>query len=213
VRRTFSCRTSEWLSRILRVGCEYSARGTVRAESVLLRVEDMDCVPDSETEMTRAFTPAATRLPMLPDGWPVSSYDTYKDAQQAVDHLADNDFPVRGITIVGIDPVLVERVDLHLTWRRVLTTGALSGAWLGLFVGLLLSLFTVGGGLLPIMIGLFSGVVFGLASVAARYASARGRRNFVSHSQLVARRYDLLCLPRNAEQARDLLAARALRDN
>jgi Heat induced stress protein YflT domain len=165
--------------------------------------------------MTKAFTQAqaATRLPTLPDGWPVNSYDTYKEAQQAVDHLADNDFPVRGITIVGIDLILVERVDAHLTWRRVLTIGAASGAWLGLFVGLLLSLFTAGAGLLPIVIGLFSGVVFGLASAAVRYSSARRQRNFVSHSQLVARRYDLLCQPPTAEQARDLLAARALRDN
>ena len=164
--------------------------------------------------MTRAFTQTAAtaRLPMLPDGWPVSSYNTYKDVQQAVDYLADNDFPVQGITIVGIDPVLLERVDAHLTWRRVLTTGTMSGAWLGLFVGLLLSLFTVGGPL-PIMIGLFSGVAFGLASASARYASARRQRNFVSHSQLVARRYDVLCQPHNAEKARELLAARALRDD
>lgn len=165
--------------------------------------------------MTQAFTHASTktRLPTLPDGWPISSYDTYKEAQQAVDHLADNDFPVRDLTIVGIDPVLVERVDAHLTWRHVLVTGAASGAWLGLFVGLLLSLFTASAGLVPIMIGLVFGVVFGLASAAIRYASARGQRNFVSHSQLVARRYDVLCQPPTAERARDLLAARNLRDN
>jgi hypothetical protein len=165
--------------------------------------------------MAKMFTqaPATTQLPMLPDGWPVSSYGTYQKAQQAVDHLADNNFPVRGVTIVGIDPVLVERVDAHLTWRRVLAMGAASGAWLGLFVGLLLSLFTVGAGTLPIMIGLVSGVAFGLASAALRYALARGQRNFVSHSQLVARRYDVLCQPPSAEKARELLAALALRDN
>jgi hypothetical protein len=165
--------------------------------------------------MTKAFTQtsATTRLPTLPDGWPVSSHDTYKEAQQAVDHLADNDFPVRGVTIVGIDPVLVEWIDAHLTWRRVLATGAVSGAWLGLFVGLLLSMFTASAGLLPIMMGLIFGVVFGLALAAARFASARGQRHFVSHSQLVARRYDVLCQPPTAERARDLLAARALRDN
>ena len=165
--------------------------------------------------MTNAFTQtqATTLLPTLPDGWPVGSYGTYKKAQQAVDHLADNDFPVRGVTIVGIDPMLVERVDAHLTWRRVLATGALSGAWLGLFVGLLLSLFTAGTGLLPIMIGLLFGVMFGLATAAVRYASTRGQRNFVSHSQLVARRYDVLSQPPTAERARDLLAALALRHN
>jgi hypothetical protein len=163
------------------------------------------------TLFARAPASADNRLPTLPDGWPVGSYDTYKDAQQAVDHLADSEFPVKGITIVGVDPMLVERVDARLTWKRVLTAGAASGAWLGLFVGLLLSLFTIGGGVLPILIGLVSGVGFGLASAAVRYASTRGQRDFVSHSQLVARRYDVLCQPRNAERARDLLAALVLR--
>lgn len=163
--------------------------------------------------MTTAFTqvPTQTRLPTLPDGWPVGSYDTYKDAQHAVDHLADNDFPVQGVTIVGVEPLLVERIDARLTWKRVLVMGAASGAWLGLFVGLLLSLFTAGAGLMPIGIGLVSGVVFGMASAAFRYSATRGQRDFVSHSQLVARRYDVLCTPRTAERARDLLAALTLR--
>jgi hypothetical protein len=84
---------------------------------------------------------------------------------------------------------------------------AASGAWLGLFVGL----FSAGASLAAIRIGLVSGVVFGLASAAFRYASTRGQRDFVSHSQLVARRYDVLCLPRTAETGRRLLAALAMR--
>ena len=152
--------------------------------------------------MTAAFAPTNNGLPTMPEGWPIGSYSTYKEAQRAVDHLADNEFPVQDVTIVGVEPMVVERVAARLTWGRVLTTGAASGAWFGLFVGLLLSLFTEGGGLFPIMIGVFSGVLFGLASAAVRYASARGQRNFVSHSQLVAHRYDLLCQPRTAEQAR-----------
>ena len=45
----------------------------------------------------------------------------------------------------------------------------------------------------------------GLASAAVRYGATRGQRDFVSHSQLVARRYDVLCKPRNAELGRTLL--------
>jgi hypothetical protein len=163
--------------------------------------------------MTAAFAtnPTTVNLPTLPDGWPIGSYDTYQEAQRAVDHLADRKFPVQEVTIVGIDPMVVERVSARLTWGRVLGGGAASGAWLGLFVGLLLSLFTAGAGLFPILIGLVSGVVFGLASAAARYGSTRGQRDFVSHSQLVARRYDVLCKPRNAEHGRDMLAALAMR--
>lgn len=163
--------------------------------------------------MTNAFTPAqaGTQLPTLPGGWPISSYDTYKQAQQAVYHLADNDFPVEGVTIVGVDPMVVERIVAHLTWRRVLSTGAMSGAWLGVFVGLLLSMFTANTGLLPIAIGLFAGVVAGAASAALRFAPARGKRNFASRSQLVAGHYDVLCQPPTAERARELLAALAMR--
>lgn len=163
--------------------------------------------------MTTAFArnPATTSLPTLPDGWPIGSYDTYREAQRAVDHLADHEFPVQGVTIVGVEPMVVERVAGRLTWKRVLGAGAASGAWLGLFVGLLLSLFTAGAGLLPILIGLVSGMGFGLATAAVRYAATKGQRDFVSHSQLVARRYDVLCQPRTAEHGRDLLGALALK--
>ncbi|HEX2131105.1 MAG TPA: general stress protein [Actinophytocola sp.] len=163
--------------------------------------------------MTTAFTPTPStgNLPTLPDGWPIGSYDTYSEAQRAVDHLADENFPVQEVTIVGVEPMVVERVAARLTWGRVLGGGAASGAWLGLFVGLLLSLFTPGAGFAPILIGLGSGVVFGVASAAMRYGATRGQRDFVSHSQLVARRYDVLCKPRHAEQGRDLLARLAMR--
>lgn len=157
--------------------------------------------------MTAVFAtnPSTTSLPTMPEGWPIGSYDTYQEAQRAVDHLADNEFPVQDVTIVGVEPLLVERVSARLTWGRVLGAGAASGAWLGLFVGLLLSLFTAGGGMAPILIGVASGIAFGLASAAVRYGATRGQRDFVSHSQLVARRYDVLCKPRNAELGRTML--------
>ena len=105
-------------------------------------------------------------------------------------------FPVQGVTIVGVEPMLVERVAGRLTWGRVLATGA----FLGLFAGLLLSLLRTGAGASPILFGLDTGVAFGMALAAFRYRSANGPRDFVSHSQLVARRFDVLCLPRNAER-------------
>ncbi|MGH3450030.1 MAG: general stress protein [Haloechinothrix sp.] len=159
---------------------------------------------------TFARTPSQPNLPTLPQGWPISSYDTYAEAQKAVDHLADHKFPVADITIVGVEPMLVERVAARLTWGRVLGSGAASGAWFGLFVGLLLSIFTPGAGFAPILIGLASGIAFGLVFSAVGYASTRGKRDFVSSSQLVARRYDVLCHPRNAERGRDMLAELAM---
>jgi hypothetical protein len=99
-----------------------------------------------------------------------------------------------------------------LTWGRVLTQGAASGAWFGLFVGVLLSLFATQAGtsVIPILVGVATGAVFGTVFAAAGYAATRGRRDFASTSQLVAGRYDVLCQPRHAEQARDLLAKLAM---
>lgn len=151
-------------------------------------------------------------MPTRPTGWPVGSYDKYEDAQRAVDHLADNNFPVEEVTIVGVDLMLVERVTGRLSWGRVLGTGAASGAWFGLFVGLLLSFFDpTRTPFYPILVGLIAGVLFGLVFAAVGYMSTRGRRDFQSASQLVAGRYDVLCQPRNAEKARDLIAKLAMR--
>jgi hypothetical protein len=60
------------------------------------------------------------------------------------------------------------------------------------------------------MTGLIAGVFFGLITSAVPYAMARGTRDFSSTLQLVAGRYDVLCDPQNAEQARDLLARLAI---
>lgn len=136
--------------------------------------------------MTTAFSQPAfstgnrvPQLPTMPTGWPIASYGTYEEAQRAVDHLADNDFPVQDVTIVGVEPMLVERVAARLTWGKVLGSGAASGAWFGLFVGLLLGMFTPGAALAPILIGLISGVGFGMVFAAISYAATKGRRDFV----------------------------------
>jgi hypothetical protein len=68
-------------------------------------------------------------------------YDSYEEAQKAVDYLSDNEFPVQDVLIVGTDLKQLERVTGRLTRGRVLGAGALSGAWLGLFVGTIFALF------------------------------------------------------------------------
>jgi hypothetical protein len=156
--------------------------------------------------------PGLPNLPTPPTGWPVASYATYEEAQRAVDYLADEEFTVQDVTIVGVDLMLVERVIGRLTWGRVLASGALSGAWFGLFVGLLLSLFAVNTNPLgPILVGLASGIVFGLVFAAVGYGATRGRRDFTSSSQIVAGRYDVLCQPKTAERAKELLAKLAMK--
>ncbi|WP_425292283.1 general stress protein [Corynebacterium mayonis] len=51
-----------------------------------------------------------TNARQRPSGWPVGRFDTYADAQRAVDSLADSDFPVQHLTIVGVDLMQVENV-------------------------------------------------------------------------------------------------------
>ncbi|MBM7366625.1 general stress protein [Gordonia hydrophobica] len=148
-------------------------------------------------------------LPTPPKGWPVGSYDTYAQAQRAVDYLSDNEFAVENLTIVGVDLMQVERVLGRLTWSKVIVGGLGSGAWLGGFFGLLMTLI-VGFSWTPIVFGLIAGMVFGLISTAIPYAATRGQRDFTSTMQLVAGRYDVLCDPRAAEKARDMLARLAI---
>lgn len=159
-------------------------------------------------------TPASSGAPISrrnldgmqrPSGWPVGSFQNYADAQAAVDGLSDQQFPVENITIVGVDLMQVERVTGRLTWGRVLAGGALSGLWFGLFVGLLFALFTpeVWPALLTALV---IGLIFGLVSAAIGYAFTQGRRDFSSATSIVAGRYDILCEPSNAPQARDMIA-------
>jgi hypothetical protein len=145
-------------------------------------------------------------LPTPPKGWPIGSYTTYAEAQRAVDYLSDEDFAVQDVTIVGVDLMQVERVLGRLTWGKVIGGGVVSGAWLGLFFGLLVGIVVDTNPLVPLLFGLVGGIVFGVVSTSIPYAATRGQRDFSSTMQLVAGRYDVLCDPRSAERARDMLS-------
>lgn len=107
--------------------------------------------------------------------------------------------------------MLVERVIGRLTWGRVLMSGAASGAWLGLFVGLVMALVTPGAAnVAAVVVPLGIGILFGMVFAAVGYGTSRGRRDFTSASQMVAGRYDVLCQPRNAEKAREMLGKLAM---
>ena len=148
------------------------------------------------------------QLPTPPTGFAVAAYPTYAQAQGAVEYLVRNDFSVQDLIIVGSDLQMVERVTGRLTAGKLAAAGAASGAWMGLFVGLLISLFSrpSGGALLLIPVSVAVGAAFGAAMGWMGASLAKGRRDFTSASQVVARRYDVLCQPRTAEQARNLLA-------
>lgn len=134
-------------------------------------------------------------------------YDTYEQAQRAVDHLSDEEFPVENLLIVGTDLKRVERVTGRLTWGRVAAAGAVSGLWFGVFVGLVITLW-VDGGLLSILAStaLF-GALFGVVWALLGYAATRGQRDFSSVTAVVATRYEVLVEHKHREAARTILAA------
>src|SRR5690606_41292323 len=105
-------------------------------------------------KMTTAFVqnPTPGNMPSPPRGWPIGSYETYEEAQRAVDYLADKDFPVGDVTIVGGEPMLVERVAARLTGGGVIGRGAASGAWVGLAGGVVPAGFPPGAGFGPVLI-------------------------------------------------------------
>lgn len=140
-----------------------------------------------------------------PAGWPVGSFNTYAEAQAAVDNLSDRSFPVENLSIVGVDLIQVEKVTGRLTWGKVLGGGALSGAWMGLFFGVLFAVFspTVWG---PISFGLIIGAIFGMVFAGVSYALTGGDRDFTSLTQIVAGRYDVISAPEHATRARDMIA-------
>jgi hypothetical protein len=143
-------------------------------------------------------------LPAVPRGEVLASYETYPDAQRAVDRLAKAEFPVDRVSIVGNDLKTVERVTGRLTYGRAALAGALSGLWFGLFLGLLFLLFSpaaVSILLAALLIGAAFGMLFGLIT----YAVQRRTHDFTSMTQVLASSYDVLVAGELLAQAQTAL--------
>lgn len=152
-------------------------------------------------------SPRTLATPTPPQGEEIASFETYLEAQKAVDVLADSNFTVRAVTIVGTDLKMVERVTARLNYPRAALGGALSGMWLGLFVGLMFSLFSDSLGNIAATIATCVAIAagFGMFLGVVSYALSGGKRDFTSQSQVVASRYSVLCLPELAADAREKL--------
>ena len=142
----------------------------------------------------------------------LGTFDKYEEAQKLVDTLSDKEFPVQNCLIVGTDLKQLERITGRLTWGRVLLGGALSGVWLGLFVGLIFALFAPqGGNVIQIVLStVLFGALFGLAWAAGTYALTGGQRDFSSVSLIVPSKYEVLVEHKFAQQARDILGSAGL---
>jgi hypothetical protein len=142
--------------------------------------------------MTALQNVTATRP--APDGHLVTlaRYPTYAGAQRLVDQLSDAKFPVERTRIVGNGVRTVETVLGRMTKARAAAYGAGSGAWFGLFVGLLFAIFTIGPAWLGVMlVTTLLGAVFGATAGFIGHWATRGARDFASVTSLEAEEYEV----------------------
>lgn len=136
----------------------------------------------------------------------VGLYNSYEDAQKAVDYLADNRFEVQNLAIVGTELKQVERVLGRRSWGTVIGQGVQSGITTGLLVGIVMMLFAPTRNFLALLlVALVIGIVLGIGFQALGYAMSRGRRDFTSITQVVATKYEVLCEHKVAAKAREML--------
>ncbi len=146
----------------------------------------------------------AQAFPTLPRGDVLGTYESYPDAQRVVAKLAEADFPVAKISIVGNDLKTVERVTGKMTYGRAAIAGALSGLWLGIFFGIVLTLFSPSAGgliLAAAIIGAAFGMLYGIVS----FAITKRQRDFTSVHQVLATNYQIVVDPQLTGQARQIL--------
>lgn len=135
-------------------------------------------------------------------------YDRYEQAQAVVDYLSDNEFAVQNLAIVGTELRSVERIAGRLTRGKVAGAGAASGAWFGLLIGVAFALFGNGNQWGFVVAMLVFGAIFGAvwSQVGFSAMTRGGDRDFMSVSQVVATKYEVLVEHKVADAARELLA-------
>ncbi|WP_270263668.1 general stress protein [Kocuria marina] len=111
----------------------------------------------------------------------IARFRDYAEAQAVVDTLSDREFDVSTVKIVGEGLRSEEYVTGRLTKGRAALAGLGSGAWLGLFIGILFGLFAPAFGWLSIIlwsvvIGAVWGAIFGFVA----HLATGGKRDFKS---------------------------------
>jgi hypothetical protein len=134
--------------------------------------------------------------------------DRYPDAEAIVRGLAERDFPIEHIRIVGHGLELVERVTGRLTLGNSIARGAAGGALPGVLIGWIFGVFSwvspLIAGLLLALYGLVFGLVLGAIAGAIYYAIVGDRRNFLSESTLTPSSYLVLVDTAYADRAKQL---------
>jgi hypothetical protein len=139
----------------------------------------------------------------------VASYDSYPEAQRAVDYLSDERFPVERVAIVAEDLRLVEQVTGRRGYGQAALQGAGSGALVGLIFGFFLGLFNVIDPLISAfslgLVWLIYGAIIGLIVGLIGHALSGGHRDFSSVGGMQADRYNVMADEEVADEASRLL--------
>jgi hypothetical protein len=140
----------------------------------------------------------------------IASYDSYPEAQRAVDYLSDEMFPVERVSIVAEDLRFVEQVTGRRGYGQATLQGAGSGAVIGILFGFFLGLFSlidpIFSAFLLALYGLIFGAILGAIIGLLGYALSGGRRDFSSVGGIEAGRYNVMADEEVADEASRLLA-------
>lgn len=134
----------------------------------------------------------STSSPRMPVGTEVAAFRTHEEATAAVELLSENQIPIAGVTIVGSDLHLAERILGRMTPGRVALTGATQGLTWGLLMGVFSILFYPGAPVIIPITLIAVGVLLGVLITSISWAMRKKRSNFVAQSTMVASRYAIL---------------------
>ncbi|OYN89591.1 YflT domain-containing protein [Parenemella sanctibonifatiensis] len=133
-------------------------------------------------------------------------FDTYAEAQEAVDFLADEKFDVGQLCIVGTNLKSVERVLGRKTWGTVILQGVQTGVTVAVLVTIMMLIFSPSEAILfAFLAALLAGIVVGVIFQALGHLMSGGRRDFTSISQTVATQYEVLCEHKSVTAAMEIL--------
>jgi hypothetical protein len=156
-------------------------------------------------------TPSTTHTDAGARARVVASFESYEEAERAVDRLADLGFPVERVTIVGRGVKLVERITGRVTAGHAALQGALAGAVTGALIGWLFGVFNWFQPLVHTLWltidGFWFGGLAGALIALLAHAATRGRRDFASMRALEADRYEIVVDDGVAGEAERLLGA------
>ncbi|MFC9498836.1 general stress protein [Streptomyces sp. NPDC056982] len=124
---------------------------------------------------------------------PVAAYETYQEAERAVDHLSDPGFPVPRVAIFGTDVRLVEQGIGRMNYAAAVLHGAASGHLPGALIAWLFGLVDwldhVISALLLALYGLIFGAAVGALFGMPAHALQGVRRDFASFRSMQPSKY------------------------